>query len=198
MNLTFDEPSHTYTLDGQRVPSVTQILGTVFPREWEQVERWGDGEYVKERGRQVHKACAYIAKGIEFDCDERIQGRVNGCRLWFADMRPDVIEVETPICHPLLRYAGTPDLVAIVQGKTVLVDYKACLSPVALQLAAYWGCLTAAGSKIDEAYPLQLLDDGKYKVGKTVNLKNAWRYWLNVLGTYRYMEENGMVKEVEK
>ena len=198
MTLAFREPTHTYALHGSPVPSVTKILAAVFPNEWQAIERWGNAEYVKERGRQVHAACAFIAQGIDFDCDPRIEGRVAACRAWFKDMRPEVVEVETPVCHPLLRYAGTPDLVAMVQGKLRLVDYKSSFSPInQLQLAAYQGCLELRGVKVDEAYPLRLGDDG-YKVGKVISYKSAWRYWLNVLGEYRFREENGMIKKEDK
>jgi hypothetical protein len=49
-----------------------------------------------------------------------IQGSV---RAWLY-MDPEMVSSEEIVCHPELGYAGRPDLLAVVDGKLTLIDYK--------------------------------------------------------------------------
>ena len=56
--LTFDEATHTYTLDGIRLPSVTEV--TRFCAYDYRSDRPWLAEAAARRGTAVHEACALI------------------------------------------------------------------------------------------------------------------------------------------
>ena len=139
MTLTFDPIAHAYTLDGRPVPSVTQVLADVVPG-------WRASDWCLQRGRAVHACAAMIARGHEFTNDPQIDGQVAACRRFFAEIRPTVALVETPVASDLYRYAGTLDLLVEWPGNRglVLVDFKSTLTPaVPYQLAGYCEALRA-------------------------------------------------------
>ena len=201
--IAFDPTLHRYTFQGVRIPSVTDILAAMFPDQWQAVERYGNSEYVKSRGSAVHACAAFIMRGEGFsfppmdpETQADIDARLDAVRLFKRDMRPEVVLCETPLYHPLHRYAGTPDLVARIDGELVLVDWKGSINAVcALQLAAYSLLLETAGIKVRRAYAVELRNNGKYQVGKEVNLKIETRHWLNERSCYGWRVKNGIIKE---
>ena len=61
--LTFDEATHTYTLDGIQLPSVTEV--TRFCAYDYKSDRPWLAEAAARRGTAVHEACALIDYGEE-------------------------------------------------------------------------------------------------------------------------------------
>ena len=71
--IEFDEEKHIYTVDGVRMPSVTEILAPITAKT--------DGEISKEvlrmaadRGTIVHKACEEIDYGLETEVPVEYEG----------------------------------------------------------------------------------------------------------------------------
>jgi hypothetical protein len=52
--LEFDAATHTYTLGGVRLPSVTAIIGHVLPYDF------GPGVWHMDRGTKTHLACKFL------------------------------------------------------------------------------------------------------------------------------------------
>lgn len=158
-----DEATHTYYLNGVRVPSVTQILG--YLKDFS-----GIPPAVLERKRQIgtatHKACELDALG-ELDDDtvhELIAPYLAGFRKWRAESGAVIKETETFVHHPRLRYAGQLDLIAQLGRWGWLIDIKTAAehSPIwAIQAAGYLACRHDAASLKRAA--LQLKPDGTYK-----------------------------------
>lgn len=122
--LAFDEASHSYTLDGRRVPSVTQVLKSL-PNEYAMVDR-AVMEAAAGLGRAVHKL-------IELDLADRLN--VNSLDdelvdylLQWQDFRHtsgfEPILSEARVASPRYRYAGTLDLFGRLNGRLVLIDAK--------------------------------------------------------------------------
>ena len=192
MNLEFDQATHTYKLDGVKVPSVTQILNELVPIQYKA------GDWYLQRGRAVHAAAAFIARGIDFDFNEQIAGQVAAIRKFFAEARPDVKFVEERVSSRLYRFAGTLDLAADLrslryQFRDALIDYKSSMSVdrTGLQLAAYSLCMV---NPISWGLCVVISEDGEYKMSGPMNLKNYRREFLALRATYAVRERLGLNK----
>jgi hypothetical protein len=141
--LEFDETTHTYSIAGARVPSVTEILGSCGIVDYSHLPP-ETREMALARGRAVHEA---IALDIMNDLDEAsaeeagVMGYVEAARGARIDIGVASPTVELRVFHPLYRYAGTLDL---IDGK-LLIDWKTNSTEhwVRYQLAAYCAALCA-------------------------------------------------------
>ena len=114
-NLTYDDATHIYKIDGERVPSITQVLGASNIQD---DAYWS--EESAERGRRVHKA-------IELDIKDRLRpvddldSHTKGCLLSWWKFRGDnpgeVVATETKLCDPVLRFAGRMDILYQWEGE---------------------------------------------------------------------------------
>ncbi|HEY1129169.1 MAG TPA: hypothetical protein VGF12_07180 [Roseateles sp.] len=172
MGLTFDEPSHTYRVDGRVVPSVTQLLDKLhdFAGVPEEVL-----EAAKQRGTYVHRMCEM------FDKDEldiplvpvHYRGYLSAWEAFSVEYGPQWQGIEFQDFSRLFGYAGTMDRCGTLPLKYPpttrwVVDIKtsADAHPV-------WGMQTAAYRQIkaeaDASYALarratvQLRADGRFK-----------------------------------
>lgn len=160
--LTFDPESHTYRFGGQVVPGVTSILtpltgyGSVPAHVLEAASNFG---------KAVHLACELDDLG-ELDeslLDPALAPYLAGWRKFSADHAVKWEQIEQPVYHATLRYAGTPDRIGTVRGMQAVVDIKstADLYPsVGPQLAAY-----AQASNLPphvQRLAVQLKADGTY------------------------------------
>jgi hypothetical protein len=107
---SFDEATHTYRIDGEPVPSVTQVLGDVLPG-------YQASEWHMQRGTAMHACAAMVAQGVAFDHDPQLDGRVAALRAFFRDIPLKVAAVEQRLYSPGYRYAGTCDFVGRIGGK---------------------------------------------------------------------------------
>jgi len=173
-----------YELDGKPIPSVTEILAEILGVGWQA------GEFYLQRGRAVHACAALIAQGKDFDFDPQIAGQVQACRKFFEVFKPEVIAVEAPMISELYQFAGTADLIARINGKKCVVDYKASIPKTAiLQLAGY-----AELFDLKWGMPVVLGENGNFRPGKIVDLKIPRRKFLALLTTYNVKRELGLLK----
>lgn len=144
---------HVYTFSGHNYPSVTTILSkTASPDDNSYLEKWRmnyrdpnfkDADdytnYTSIRGTLVHYNVLNSATGVILDpeglpplsewWDRRemlIRDIDKSVNLWkklnLKINHP--ITAETAIYHPEKRYAGTPDLIARLDGELVVLDLK--------------------------------------------------------------------------
>jgi hypothetical protein len=183
----FDPVTHTYTIDGRKVPSVTQVLNDLIPG-------FKAGEWYLNRGQAVHACAALIAQGVAFDHDPAIDGQVRAVRRFFAEVKPTVIAVEKQVYSERYQYAGTLDLLALVDPRKMVVDFKASESAaLPYQLAAYsialppeqltrYGC----GVIINE--------DGTYKMTRVFDLRLYQQGFLALLTAYGIRRKAGITE----
>ena len=95
--IQFDEKSHTYTLDGVELPSVTHIC-RFLAYDYKSDKPWL-AETAARRGTAVHEACALIDYGETPEETPEIAGYLKAYRRFLKDYRPDweLIEHPTPI-----------------------------------------------------------------------------------------------------
>ncbi len=122
--LVFNEASHTYTLDGKLLPSVTQVL-KALPSPYLHVDP-DVLEQAAEIGRAVHWIIEHEVLG---DLEEAL---VDFHLLPYLDQwrdfrRTSGFEVylsEARVYSERYRYAGTLDLFGRLNGRKVLIDAK--------------------------------------------------------------------------
>lgn len=163
--LTFDEKYHIYKLDGVKIPSVSTIMKPLSEAMYGTV----DQEVLKkaaERGTAVHNAIEnYILFGIS-DIPEEHEPYFEAFKDWWKENKPEVLGTETRVYHKAFRYAGTSDLLAVIGGERVLIDYKTSSTVnkmlTGVQTEAYAKAYESHGIKFDRKMILHLTKDGKY------------------------------------
>ena len=166
----FDEATHTYSLDGKKLPSVTEICGLL--------NNWGDINpailmQAARRGTVVHEYCELVDYGVDEDgieCEPELAGYVIAYMRFLRDYKPLWEMVEQKVCSDQFGFAGTLDRFGTIDGKPVLLDIKTSSSVGKLQkiiwacqLSAYVLLLAKEGQDV-KRWNLVLKRDGKYQI----------------------------------
>lgn len=120
--LTFDEATHTYTLDGIQLPSVTEV--TRFCAYDYKSDRPWLAEAAARRGTAVHEACALIDYGEEPEETPEIAGYLLAYRRFLKDWKPEWKLIECPIADRNMKMAGTMDRFGIIHNAPAILDIK--------------------------------------------------------------------------
>ena len=130
--IEFIEEEHIYLIDGQIVPSVTQILQKVFPLKYEGVPIQTLNKKA-EYGTTLHKYIEIIEKKkpkrplayIKRYCNPNIY-QEESMKQYLKIKEKHHIEVleSEKIVSYQDKYCGTLDLKAIVDGKSAIIDIK--------------------------------------------------------------------------
>jgi len=137
--IEFDPEEHAYTLHGERLPSVTEVIRLLYdfnPTDSVALEQ------NRHFGTAVHMATSFHDQGTleEDTVSKPVAEFLTSWRAFVRDSQVEFIEIERPVYHRKLMYAGTPDRVARIEGKVWVLDLKtgATLHPAsAIQLSAY-------------------------------------------------------------
>lgn len=164
--LSFEEERHVYQLNGRILPSVTTIMRPLSNAMYGTV----DESILKKaasRGTAVHNAIEnYTLFGIE-DIDESYAGYFKAYKSWMKQHTLNVLASETKVYHKTLLYAGTADMIAEVDGKTTLIDFKTSAAVnrmlTGVQLEAYAKAFESHGFNVDSKAILHLKSDGMYE-----------------------------------
>lgn len=190
--LQFDVDRHVYTMDGRRLPSVTQILDRLSlykGKEW-----WTDE--ARERGSAVHLALYLLAHGrLDLgSIDERIDPYIDA----YVDFKKhfESIVCEEPMASRRFGYAGTPDDIGFYAGEPEITipDYKAtdAAYPVyEIQLEAYEQLAIENGWINSAARKMIVLlgKDGKFRIAKRFLTETRARtLWASALNLYQFKE----------
>lgn len=164
--LTFDDRTHTYSLRGLVIPSVTQVMGGVnqFLGLDEEMLRTA-----QERGTAVHQATVLWDRGEPFTARADLDPYLNAWLKFLDDVGFEPVAIEQVVHHPRHRYAGTLDRVGAIAGVMSVLEIKtsAILNPItALQLAAYKEAYNAGRppERAKGRYAVQLRKDGTYRL----------------------------------
>jgi hypothetical protein len=158
--LTFSEADHAYRLDGQLLPSVTQVLsgvGLIDVRWFSDAAAW--------RGSVVHRICQFDDEGClkESSVDPGAAGYLAAWRAAKRDLRMEILQIEQRQYHSLLRYAGTPDrIVRLANGDLAIIDLKtgAAAKWHPVQLVGYSNFFQLA--RRYRRFTVRLSADGRY------------------------------------
>lgn len=144
MTLAFDKLTHTYTVDGRIIPSVTQVLKEVGIVDYSFIPQDVLVEAAR-RGTLAHLACQYLDDGQldRASLDQEIAGYVESYERWKEAAGFKVAFSEQRLFNRQWRYAGTLDRTGFLGDSRVCLDFKTgvILPGHAMQLAAYTACL---------------------------------------------------------
>lgn len=164
--LDFDPGDHVYSVGGVVLPSVTQILSSMYDF------KFVDPEVLQRAavfGTAVHRVCEL------HDLDDLVMDSVDAALLpylqaWQRFLREKhvkVLEVEKRYHHRAMGFAGQLDRLLLVDHCKVTTDIKtvSTLHPaVGIQLAAYERLLLANTDHQDtKRAAVQLCGDGTYR-----------------------------------
>jgi len=189
MNTRFDEKNHIYYLNDRPVVSVTQALQEVFSLKY-----WHTTDWHRDRGIVIHACAALIARGKPFEFDPQVKGQIEACYKFFADLKPEVIEVEQQIFSERYQFGGTLDLRCRIGGKEYICDWKSTVCQIGqVQIGGYaverptakWGMVVA------------LKKDGKYRCGMPFKLDHVRNEFLAVLTTYNIKQRWKLIEPKE-
>lgn len=196
--ISFDEATHTYTVDGVIVPNVTSIMRGIV--DYSNIPRHILDE-ASERGTYVHKCCEMFLWGTldESSVEPGYMPYLDAFKLFLGDTYFIVEHIEERVYHRKLKYAGTVDMIGIFppirtngNSKRALIDIKTTfklMKSTGPQTAAYKDAWESAGNdEIDHRYGLQLKKDGTYNLApmKSPIDMNIFR---SCLAIHNYMME---------
>lgn len=197
--LRFDEPSHTYWIGERKIVNVTRVLD-FFCHSYDHVPR-ETLERARQEGQAVHRAIEYHIAGTLDHCPPWLEPYILAWERFVFDTRFELESSEQRHYHPGLDYCGTSDLIGWMDfpklgRRHTLIDIKRsfCAGPaIGLQTTAYaaayqWG----GGDHIQQRFALRFRPgmDPPYAT-EHFNDPRDHAAWANMLGTYRWLQENG-------
>lgn len=166
--LLFYDDTHRYTVDGEEVPSVSELIRFLTREVYTDTpQAFLDGAAL--RGTKVHKACESLDSYGKIECEDEIADYVYGYVQFLRENQVDWERVEWPVCNGL-RYAGTVDRYGTLNGKRVVLDIKTTQSISGMHKLLYGVQLTLYKMAVELEHPveqlvvLQLKKDGSYKL----------------------------------
>jgi len=160
-NLVFDKENHVYTVDGKKLENITSIIDGFLSKEF-------FTEEARERGTAVHEAIKAIYLTGSYYVTAEYQGYIDAFFQFLEDTDFQMLLSETPLFHPMYKYAGTLDLFGWLQNVGTVVEIKTGLDhPVyQLQTAAQKDLINVSQDviKCTARRVLQLNTDGTYKL----------------------------------
>ena len=171
MPIQFNEQKHEYTLDGVKVPSVTEILSPITMSGYSKINP-AVLEHAAMKGTLVHEWCEMYDYGCAEDSvPSEIEPYCRAYMDFVRDYKPQWTMVEQQVFFDGMStgdgFAGTVDRVGIIDGKTCVLDIKTTASPTAKQHISVC-CQTAAYALATNAwgdrYALYLKPDGTYRL----------------------------------
>lgn len=92
--------------------------------EWLLSQEFADLQTAANRGSEIHRAAEAYALGVEPEYDPFLKPWVEQCQRFLEEFRPTFLMAEAPVYNLTVGYAGTLDGIAVIDGKTVVLDYK--------------------------------------------------------------------------
>lgn len=186
--LIFFDDEHRYEVDGEEVPSVSEIARFASREIYGDVMQY-NLDNACERGSAVHKATEILDKYKEVECTEDIENYIRAYVQFKKDYKiGDYVAIEKPLANEALKYAGTIDRIYKIDepfadkvfedcnvdihdkiGKLAIIDLKTSSSVkkvlAQIQLNAYKKNVEINGlGEVGALFILHLSKDQKYKM----------------------------------
>ena len=161
--LFFDE-GHKYTIDGEELPSVSELTRFISREIYGDVGQF-NLDRAADRGTAVHKATELLDKYGTAEIDEDIAPYLQAYIAFRKEHKCEWQKIEYATHHPDNLYAGTLDRVGTVDGNLAILDIKTSSTiqkPLyTAQLNLYRKMLP---DPIEQLIILHLRKDGTYKL----------------------------------
>lgn len=166
--LLFYDEEHRYELDGEILPSVSEVLRFISREIYGEITQY-KLDNAADRGTRIHKACEILDKYGAVEVDAEIAPYIKAYMKFRKDHAVQWTQIEQAIYHPALKYAGTIDRRGSVDGVTATVDIKSSYrlhKPlVGAQLNGYDSAYAALkGETTDKLFGLHLKPDATYRL----------------------------------
>lgn len=126
--LIFFDDTHTYTVDGEEFPSVSEISRFASREIYGDVMQY-NLDNACSRGSAVHKATEILDKYSKCECDEDIVPYVQAYLKFRKDFGiGDYFAIEKALAHEELKYAGTIDRIYTIDEKFAEAVAEKCKS----------------------------------------------------------------------
>lgn len=117
--LIFFDDTHTYTVDGEEFPSVSEISRFASREVYGEVSQF-NLDNACSRGSAVHKATEILDKYGKCECDEDIEPYIRAYVQFRKDFGiRDYAHIEKALANEELKYAGTIDRIYTIDDKFV-------------------------------------------------------------------------------
>lgn len=192
--LEFEDETHTYTLNGIVIPSVSQVIAPLSNAKYSGISERTLAK-AADKGTTVHNSIEnWIKFGIEDIPPEHI-GYFEAFRKWWDSCNPNPVGSEARICHRIMQYGGTVDFVGYIDNELTLIDYKSTYTisdmTCGVQLEAYSQALKSMGISVQRKKILHLKKDGKFELREyPVNDAVRWRVFGALKTVYNYIESS--------
>ena len=166
--LLFYEDTHRYTVDGEEVPSVSELTRFITRELYSDAPQY-ILEQAAKRGTTIHKATEALDKFGNVEVDSEIAPYVQAYINFVKEVNPEWSKIEWAINNGNL-YAGTLDRYGKVKGVPAIIDIKSTKNISGLHKIAYTAQLNLyrmalpKETKVEALYILQLKQDGTYKL----------------------------------
>lgn len=190
--LEFEDKTHTYTLNGIVIPSVSQVIAPLSNAKYSGISVRTLAR-AADKGTSVHNSIEnWIKFGIEDIPPEHI-GYFDAFRKWWDRYKPEPVGSEVRICHQLMQYGGTADFVGYIEDELTLIDYKSTYTisdmTCGVQLESYSQALKSMGVFLQRKKILHLKKDGRFEIREyPMNDTARWRVFGALKTVYDYVE----------
>lgn len=192
--LEFEDKTHTYTLNGLVIPSVSQVIAPLSNAKYSGISERTLAR-AADKGTSVHNSIENWIKFGIVDIPPEHTGYFDAFMKWWNSCNPEPVGSEVRICHQLMRYGGTADFIGYIEGELTLVDYKSTYAisdmTCGVQLEGYFQALKSMGVFVQRKKILHLKKDGGYDLREyPVNDVNRWRVFGALKTVYDYIESS--------
>lgn len=193
--LEFLEEPHIYMLDGIEIPSVSTVMKPLSSSVYGEVDQ-NILRMAANRGTIVHEAIEnFVHYGIE-DIDPSYGGYLDAFIRFWKEYKPTLIAAEYRMYHKYLKYAGTSDLLVLIDDELWLIDnktsYKIEKMLTRVQLEAYKKALATHGIRVKRKAILHLKKTGKYSlVEHPADDLEAWDAFTSSKTVHDYIKTGG-------
>lgn len=193
--LEFIEEPHIYKLCGKEIPSVSTVMKPLSSSVYGEV----DPHVLRmaaNRGTIVHEAIEnFLYYGIE-DIPPTYGGYLDAFIQFWKDYKPTLIAVEYRVYHKYLEYAGTVDLLLLIENELWLVDNKTSSKVekmlTRVQLESYKKALATHDIRVQRKAILHLKKNGKYSlVRHPADDQKAWDVFTSCKKVLDYIRTGG-------
>ena len=166
--LIFDSDDHRYTVDGEEVPSVSELTKFIANEVYSDTPQYFLDQAAK-KGTSIHKATEAIDLYGQVECEEDIVPYVQAYVQFRKDIQPEWEKVEWSVCNEK-KYAGTVDRYGKMNGLNVILDIKSTANITGLHKTLYraaqnlYRLAVMKEKPVDGLWILQLKKDATYKL----------------------------------
>jgi len=184
--IEFEEETHTYIVNGKKLPSVTQITNILSNMEYSEVSP-EILEKAGERGTKVHKAIEDLTNWNDYELEEKYEDYMLSYKKAKALENITPLEAEVRLTNN--EFCGTIDSISKIDNTKIIIDYKTTniihMKLLEAQFGGYKILCDYNNIKIDKWYGLFLSKNGY----KFIEVKPNIEIFKKCKEIYDYMKE---------